>query len=33
MYDRFDQDFVVVCQECELIPDDDEEINTNDLDI
>lgn len=33
MYDRFDQDFVRVCQQMELIDDADDEVNTNDLDI
>lgn len=33
MYDRFDQDFVRVCQQMELIEDDDEDVNTNDFDI
>ena len=33
MYDRFDADFVRVCQEVELIDDADSDLNTNDLDI
>ena len=33
MYDRFDQDFVRICQQMELVDDTDSEVNTNDLDI
>ena len=33
MYDRFDVDFVRVCQEVELLEDADSDVNTNDLDI
>ena len=33
MYDRFDADFVRVCQEVELIDDAESDLNTNDLDI
>lgn len=33
MYDRFDHDFVHVCQQMELIDDEDDDINTNDYDI
>ena len=29
MYDRFDADFVAVCQEVELLEDTDSDVNTN----